>query len=278
MEKIHKLRLTIGEFSKLCFVTVKTLRHYEKMGILRPHEVDEWTHYRYYDVNQMQEMRNIQTLKHMGLSLKEIQLLQEEGDDVPNNDMIEKALEQARNELCQLRERIVTLQRMQGTALKSQTMINITIKPLAGGTVAYFRKHLNSYDELGPFLNDVYLPEAMRLGCTCAEETAYCFTMDHHKTHNPQDIELEYCEIVNSHNDLPSEIIKFKEIPVVERALCCLHKGGYDTFGDTMAEAMKYLEEHNLNFADFPRFSYIHGIWDCDSVDEWVTEIQIPLK
>lgn len=41
---------------------------------------------------------------------------------------------------------------------------------------------------------------------------------------------------------------------------------------------MKYVDEHNLNFADFPRFSYIHGIWDSDSVDEWITKIQIPLK
>lgn len=31
----NKVRLTIGEFSKFCRVTVKTLRHYEKLGLLR---------------------------------------------------------------------------------------------------------------------------------------------------------------------------------------------------------------------------------------------------
>lgn len=37
------IRLTIGEFSRFCQVTVKTLRHYERMKLLVPHEVDEWT-------------------------------------------------------------------------------------------------------------------------------------------------------------------------------------------------------------------------------------------
>lgn len=45
------IRLTIGEFSRYCGVTVKTLRHYERMKLLVPSEVDEWTRYRYYSVS-----------------------------------------------------------------------------------------------------------------------------------------------------------------------------------------------------------------------------------
>ena len=50
---MRKNRLKIKEFSLLCQVTVKALRHYEKLGLLRPAEVDEWTGYRYYDYSQM---------------------------------------------------------------------------------------------------------------------------------------------------------------------------------------------------------------------------------
>ena len=53
---LKKQKLTIGEFSRFCQVTVKTLRHYDKLGLLVPSEVDEWTHYRYYDVSQMQQL------------------------------------------------------------------------------------------------------------------------------------------------------------------------------------------------------------------------------
>ncbi len=43
-----RTKLKIGEFSKLMQVTVKTLRHYEQIGLLVPDEVDQWSGYRYY--------------------------------------------------------------------------------------------------------------------------------------------------------------------------------------------------------------------------------------
>src|SRR5574344_1319939 len=89
-----KIKLKIGEFSKLCQVTVKTLRHYEKIGILNPMETDEWTGYRYYNVAQMKVMSNIQYLKRLGLSLDEIGDLFFEGRDTPDGIAISKLLQQ----------------------------------------------------------------------------------------------------------------------------------------------------------------------------------------
>ena len=51
--KCVKTKLKIGEFSHMMQVTVKTLRHYEQKGLLLPDEVDEWTGYRYYSIEQM---------------------------------------------------------------------------------------------------------------------------------------------------------------------------------------------------------------------------------
>ena len=50
---MSKMKLKIGEFSQMMQVTVKTLRHYEQKGLLLPDEVDEWTGYRYYSLDQM---------------------------------------------------------------------------------------------------------------------------------------------------------------------------------------------------------------------------------
>lgn len=41
--------LTIGAFSKICQVSVKTLHHYDRIGLLTPKKVDAVTGYRYYD-------------------------------------------------------------------------------------------------------------------------------------------------------------------------------------------------------------------------------------
>jgi len=65
--------LQIGEFSKICQVSVKTLHHYDKIGLLVPAEVDRMTGYRYYQVYQIDMMNYIQRLKRYGFSLEEIQ-------------------------------------------------------------------------------------------------------------------------------------------------------------------------------------------------------------
>ena len=65
--------LQIGEFSKICQVSVKTLHHYDKIGLLAPAEVDRFTGYRYYKLEQIDTMNYIQRLKRYGFSLEEIQ-------------------------------------------------------------------------------------------------------------------------------------------------------------------------------------------------------------
>lgn len=45
--------LSIGQFSLACHVSIKALRHYEKVGLLLPTRVDDWTGYRYDDARRI---------------------------------------------------------------------------------------------------------------------------------------------------------------------------------------------------------------------------------
>mgnify|MGYP002225606548 CR=1 FL=1 len=65
----NKMKFKIGEFSKLCQVTVKTLRHYEEIGLMIPLKY-EWTGYRYYDISQLRCMSRIVYLKQLGSASK----------------------------------------------------------------------------------------------------------------------------------------------------------------------------------------------------------------
>ena len=67
--------LTIGQMSKVCGVSVKTLRHYDKIGLLKPQRIDEINGYRYYEDSQIGTMLLIGRLKRYGFSLTEIQAL-----------------------------------------------------------------------------------------------------------------------------------------------------------------------------------------------------------
>lgn len=62
----------IGEFSKINQVTVKTLRYYEKEGLLLPEFIDKDTNYRYYSSSQLKTIHSILSLKQAGFSIKEI--------------------------------------------------------------------------------------------------------------------------------------------------------------------------------------------------------------
>jgi predicted transcriptional regulator YdeE/DNA-binding transcriptional MerR regulator len=67
--------LKIGDFSKLAHVTIKTLRHYDRLGLLRPVWVDRYTGYRYYAIEQLPRLNRILALKDLGFSLSQIQEL-----------------------------------------------------------------------------------------------------------------------------------------------------------------------------------------------------------
>ena len=54
-------------------MSVKTLHHYDKIGLLVPAQVDQFTGYRYYQAEQIDTMNYIQRLKRYGFSLEEIQ-------------------------------------------------------------------------------------------------------------------------------------------------------------------------------------------------------------
>lgn len=64
----------IGEFSILTGASVKTLRYYDQIGLLKPSYVDTYTNYRYYTEEELQNFKRIEYLKKLGFTLEEIKL------------------------------------------------------------------------------------------------------------------------------------------------------------------------------------------------------------
>lgn len=65
------LMYRIGMFSKLAKVTIKTLHHYDEVGLLTPAYVDEENGYRYYTTDQLVRLGEIVALRQMGFSIPE---------------------------------------------------------------------------------------------------------------------------------------------------------------------------------------------------------------
>lgn len=72
----------IGEFSQLGQVTVRTLRHYDDLSLLKPAFTDPESDYRYYAIEQLPRLNRIVALKDLGLTLDQIARLLEDGSDI----------------------------------------------------------------------------------------------------------------------------------------------------------------------------------------------------
>ncbi len=66
---------TIGEFSRICSVTTKALRHYEEIGLLKAARVDPDNQYRYYSAEQVALVRLIKTARSTGMPLQMIRAM-----------------------------------------------------------------------------------------------------------------------------------------------------------------------------------------------------------
>lgn len=267
----------IGEFSKLCRVTVKTLRHYEELGLLKPAEVDEWTGYRYYQLDQTQKLNRILHLKRLGLSLEEICDIFSRGEDRPNIDTIRQKMAECVNELTRLQQQLNELQSLEEFSENRKNMKQtFEIKSIASRIVASHRQVIKTYNDFGALCVGVIGPEMMRLGCTCPEPQ-YCYSIEHDKEHKDTNIDVEYCEAVGEmHED--TGIVKFYEAPAIPKALCYNHYGPYTTFSESMTKVLAYIQEQGLQIVGSPRFSYIDGPWNKENEMEWLTEIQVPVQ
>ena len=271
-----KTRLKIGEFSELMQVTVKTLRHYEQKGLLVPDEVDEWTGYRYYSIDQMQQLKDIRDLQRLGFSLDEIKDLFDDGSHTPT---IRQMTENIRETEAQLKELIARRNQLldwRNARKEMKTMERISIQSLPEIIVASHREVIPNYAGIGPMCVEKIGPEMQRLGCKCPPP-GYCFTIEHNKEYTPTDIDIEYCEQVEEMGE-DSAIIQFKRLPAVPKALCMKHIGPYERFYESFTEAFRYIEEQGYKAVGQHRTCYIDGAWNQEDPEKWLSVIQIPIE
>lgn len=284
MRKLTKLR--IGEFSQLMQVTVKTLRHYEQKGLLMPNEVDEWTGYRYYTVEQMQKLGTIRELQRLGFSLDEIKALYVDDSHTPSIHQLTDKIQETERQLQLLVARRKQLLEWRNSRKKLTTMKNFSIQALPEIIVASHREIIPNYEALGALCVNTIGPEMHRLGLQCPTP-GYCYTFEHNTEYTPTDIDIEYCEqiaetTIDGHNvltdNVSNSIIQCKRIPAVPRALCMKHYGPYDRFYESFTEAFRYMDEHGLKIGGHPRVSYVDGVWNESDPEKWLSIIQIPIE
>ena len=259
----------IGLFAQMNRITVKALRFYEEQGLLLPAKIDEESGYRYYTMSQMETLHRILALKEAGFTIEDMKHLNASGDERGFLLRKKKAL------LEKIAELTLQLSKIDGYLMAGGNSLSapVMVKTIPETVCAVMRRRIDSYDALFDIMPELggYMEDA---GCVCALPE-YCFTQYLEPGFQEAQILVEVCEAVTE-KKADRGSLRFRTIPET-RAACIYHKGSYRDFPKTYEVILRYIEENGYEICGNIRESYIDGVWNKDSEDEWLSEIQIPV-
>lgn len=266
----------IGEFARLNKVTVKTLRYYDSLGLLQPEKIDIFTGYRYYSADQMPRLNRILSLKDIGFSLDEINLIISKDLDLKQ---IQTLLELKHSEILnRVREEQARLGRIEALIKMNnqeayRMNYDIVIKEIEPIRVATLRDIIPSYSEQG----HLWVELSEHIGKHGARIVPACMVIYHDTCFKEEAVDAEVVEPIEG--ELPeTDRIKVKYLEGVREMACVVHKGPYNSLNLAYGAISKWIEENNYQIAGPQRELYIKGEWVTQDQNEFITEIQFPVR
>lgn len=262
----------IGEFSKMAKTTIKTLRYYDETDLLKPSFVDD-NGYRYYETEQLSTLIYVVELRNLDVPVSEIKKILNATDKITP---LKKHLQFLKGEAVKKQEQISLLEKRLAQAEKGDFMKNYIAKEITVPQNIVYFKH-GVIPTMGDLFNFVLSAgtEARKNNPTL-KCTNYCYVSYTAHEYKEKDIELEYVEAVEDFG-VESETVKFRlDSPI--NAVSVLHKGKYENLAICYSFALNYVKEKGYEIDGAIREVYVHGCWDVSNEEDYLTEIQIPIK
>ncbi len=265
---------TIGDFSKITGLTVKTIRFYHEKGLLAPTCVDEQTGYRYYDRSRVERARAIAHLRSLDLSLDEIgEILRTAEDDADLREVMsrQKAVLEARIE--RYRDVVRSLDAFlnnheEARRIMAQSTFQVQEKVAAPMTVATLRMK-GRYSECGTAFGRI----GKRFGRFIRGKP---LLLHHDEEYREDDADFEACLPVSGGQS--TDGITVRELPAA-RCVTLLHKGPYEELGQSYAKILEYIRARGYEIV-LPTREVYHkgpGMIFRGNPRNYLTEIQVPV-
>ena len=265
--------LKIGEFSKLSRVSIRMLRHYDDIGLLKPAEIDDFTGYRYYREEQLFIIGRITSLKDMGFALAEIIKILDNYDDKEKMDAF---LSERQKELSKLSKeteyKLMLLETARKRLRKEQNMsFDVTVKTIPERYAATVHMVIPRYEDEGiawNMMGECKEPLIPADPCYAIAE----FLDDEFKEEN---VEIVVSKAVKGKYQ-DTEHVKFKTLPAVKVASCII-KGNYDQIGEAYATVASWIKANRYKM-NGPMFNIYHvSPAQTQNPEEYVTEACFPI-
>ena len=266
--------MQIGDFSKLSFVTVKALRYYDEIGLLKPARVDGFTGYRHYSASQLPRLNRIVALKDMGLSLEEIARLLR--DDVPVGsilDLLEAKQAEIKRRLGEEADRLARVEKWLAETEKEGKMpqYEVVIKKVKPQKAVSIRRILPNYSKISELFNAI----GPYMGKTHAPCKGPPVALYHDPEFKEADVDVEVAFPLWREVKEEGEF-KMVELPGYESMASVMYKGPYEGIGEAYNALMRWVEANSYHLTGPTREIYLTEPGKVPPA-EYVTEVQAPV-
>lgn len=267
----------IGTVARLAQVSVRTLRHYDDLGLLTPAYVNSATGYRYYTPDQVLRLHRILVLRDLGVPLSEIGRLVD--DDVSTEQMrgiLRLRQAEARARLATQTEQLTRVEiRLAQLERGPMAAYDVIVKRLEPLRVVALSEDLVGVDEIGEACGRMYpkLHAALARHQVAFDGLSLALYEDIDAVDRP--LRLTTALQVPGEVTIDGDGLATIELPAVDRAATTVVRGAPEQFHDAFRAIHEWVEQTGDRATGHDRELYI----DCDGPrDTWVTELQTILE
>jgi len=268
---------SIGEFARHGRVSVRMLRHYDAIGLIRPACVDAATGYRFYEASQLDELNRVIALKDLGFTLQQVQAILEEKVSAAElrgmlklrRAEIRATIDAETTRLARVEARLMTIE--DGARVPAD---GVVVKRLAPVRVAELTGVAASYEPeaITPVIQPLYHDLWHRLASADIPAAGHAVA---YYEDTPQGGILVHAAVpVAAAATAAAHGVSIVDLPEVDRAAAIIHHGSMDDVLPTGQALARWIDANGYRSAAYVREVTLH--W-CPDPEQWVTELQLPI-
>lgn len=266
---------TIGDFARHGRVTVRMLRHYDAIGLLRPARVDPFTGYRGYEAAQLSRLNRIVALKDLGFTLEQVATIVDDKVGIDElRGMLRLRRAELENQLTADRARLAAVEaRLRTIETEGAMPTNeVQVKKIPAVRVAEVSGVAANFapDAVGPVINPLYEELCGRLETVGVTPVGPLIA---YYEDAPQGGVLVHAAAPVNVAEIDG--LDIVDLPAIERAATIVHHGAMENVLSSIQTLATWIEDNGHTSAGYNREVYLE--WDEDKA-KWVTELQEPLK
>jgi DNA-binding transcriptional MerR regulator len=269
---------SIGEFARHGRVSVRMLRHYDTIGLLRPACVDPASGYRFYEAGQLAELNRVIALKELGFTLQQVQsIMAEQVSAAELRGMlklrraeIQAVLEAETTRLARVEARLLTIEdeaRAPADGVIVKRLAPVRVGELTAEAAGWEPEAITPV--IGPLYSELW--QRLASAEVCAAGPALAYYEDAPAGEGAIVVHAAVPVAAAPGGDPGFAIV---DLPAVERAAVIIHHGPMDDVMPTGQALARWIDANGYRSAGYAREVTLQ--WAPDP-DQWVTELQQPI-